>query len=120
MGVGFLARDFLARGVSRRVVRWRGGNWFVGIGVGSFLLIVEGVGWAIGVGSFLVGGVVFVWARRIVSERFFFFTWVLGRVKRLDGVFVFAGQGVFWWWGGFVVVVVGAFVLVRAFWGSCF
>ena len=34
-----------------------GGNWFVGIGVGSFLLIVEGVGWAIGVGSFLVGGV---------------------------------------------------------------
>jgi len=26
------------------VVRWRCGNWFVGIGVGSFLLIVEG-GW---------------------------------------------------------------------------
>ena len=65
-------------------------------------------------------GAFFVWARRIVSERFFLFMWVLGRVKRLDGVCVFAGQGVFWWWGGFVVVVTVAFVLVRAFSGWWF
>ena len=43
----------------------------------------------------------------------------LGRVKRLDGVCVFAGQGVFWLLGGFVVVGVGAFVLVRAFFVFC-
>ena len=46
--------------------------------------------------------------------------WVLGRVKRLDGVRVFAGQSVFWCWGGFVVVVTVAFVLVRAFSGWWF
>lgn len=46
-------------------------------------------------GLFGTRGGVFVWARRIDSERFFLFMWVLGRVKRLYGVRVFAGQGVF-------------------------
>lgn len=77
-----------------------------------------GVGWLlVGVGCVVRAGVVFDWARRIDSERFFLFMWVLGRVKRLYGVRVCAGQSVFWWWGGFVVVGIVAFVLVRAFSG---
>ena len=32
----------------------------------------------IGVGCLVRAGAFFVWSRRIVSERFFFFTWVVG------------------------------------------
>ena len=46
--------------------------------------------------------------------------WGLGRVKRLYGARVCAGQSVFWCWGGFVVVGIVAFVLVRAFSGWWF
>lgn len=66
-------------------------------------------------GCLVRAGAVFGWARRIDSERFFLFMWVLGRVKRLYGVRVCAGQSVFRVVGGFVVVGAVAFVLVRAF-----
>lgn len=61
------------------------------------------VGWLL-VGGWLVrAGAVFGWARRIDSERFFLFMWVLGRVKRLYGDRVCAGQSVFrvvgWFYG---------------------